>query len=255
LLRKNNWHVSHQAYFYDSEERKSRALDIVAARLELVHSPKLDRFNVTLLIECKKSLDKPWVFYTTLKEEDHVADIGSLFLIKFISVPKFEPENYPLFWRSHYFLKEILRTATISYEPFSEGRRRQIFTATNQVLKALVYSRKTANETFKKALSIAKTSPELSKKALPFLKNTVIIYYPVIVFDGRMYECKLSDNNMEVLPVDYVQYQVSHETFEEIGGGTYLIDVVRKEFLVTYLGWLNKEIENMRHYVLSENPS
>jgi len=231
LLSRNNWDVNHQTYFYDQEEDKARALDIVATRLELIESSRLNRINITLLIECKRSFDKPWVFYTTPKGENHEPMLGSVSFIKFISVPELELRNYGLFYQSHYFFNEIQKITTLNYEPFSE--RKNIFTATNQVLKALHYKRK--------------TTKELLRKLPSHLQNIVIIYYPLIVFDGMMYECELSENDIEITPLEYIQYKVSHGISGETEE-TFIVDVVKKKFLDTYISWINQEIETMIHF-------
>jgi len=239
LLRNNGWGVAHQAYFYDSEEGKSRALDIIASRLETFTSSKFDRLTVGLFIECKRIMDKPWVFYTIPKGEDHAPDIGPLFFVKFYSLPELEPREYRLLQFTHLFVENIPRIATISYEPFSLGKTKRVFTATNQVLKALAYKKKTGKDLLGKFTSI--------------IKGAVHILYPLIVLDGKIYKCETSADGIEVSPVDYVQYQISHGVSGELGKEeTYLVEIMRKDFLTTYLGWLDNEIKKMVQFA-SEN--
>ena len=75
ILNQKGWNVRNQVSFFDQTENKHRPIDIMASKLIEVKSPGLDRLNVTLIIECKKSV-KPWVFYTVPKGELHWAGFG-----------------------------------------------------------------------------------------------------------------------------------------------------------------------------------
>jgi hypothetical protein len=69
-----------------------------------------------------------------------------------------------------------------------------------------------------------------------------MIYYPIVVFEGRMYEYGRKGNDLELSGTNYLQYQVSYGISDSVAEETYLVDVVRKEFLREYLTWLDDEI-------------
>lgn len=229
ILRKRGWEVSNQRYYLDQVEKKPRYTDIVATRLEEIKSPKLDRLNITLIMECKRS-SKPWVFYTVPKGEMHEPSFGQVFLIKFNSQPKLPYPEYKLFWHSHYFLGNVNKIAIRSYVAFAEGKN-GINTAINQSLKALIYNK---NET---SVLLTKLPREVW--------GVIIIYYPVVILDGEIYECEKNKNGLKISKATYEQYEVHYGVSETVKEETYLVDIVKKEFLHKYLTWLDDEISSI----------
>lgn len=229
VLKKRGWNVSNQRYYLDQTEKKARYIDIFATKLVEIKSPKLDKLNITLVIECKRSLDKPWVFYTVPKGEMHQPTLGQVFLIKFNSQPKLPYPEYKLFWHSHYFLRDISKIAIRSYVAFTGGKN-GINRAINQSLKALTYHRNEVNRL------LPKISRSLDRYSI------IMIYYPVVVLDGEMYECEKSNNDLKLSKAEYEQYQVHYGISESSREETYLVDIVKKDFLHKYLTWLDDEI-------------
>jgi len=70
-------------------------------------------------------------------------------------------------------------------------------------------------------------------------------------------ECKLLEYSLdgELRPVKYLQYLVRHRfanpLIDELVGSTFLIDVVRKDFLVEYLEILEKEFDVIKRKLVS----
>lgn len=192
-----------------------------------IKSSKLDRLNVTLVIECKRSLDKPWIFCTIPKGEIHTPDFGQVFLIKFSAQPKLPYPEYKLFRNSHYFLKNIDKVAIRGYVAFAKGKN-GINTAINQSLKALAYYKKENDELLSK----------LPQKHW----GIIMVYYPVVIIEGDIYECEKKDNDLRLSEATYEQYQVHYGISESAEEETYLVDMVKKEFLDTYLTLLDNEI-------------
>jgi len=61
ILNKFGWEVQNQAFYLDEQEKKSRAIDIIASKFVAVKSESFTNYNTYLVIECKKS-QKPWLF-------------------------------------------------------------------------------------------------------------------------------------------------------------------------------------------------
>ena len=226
-LREKGWRVFHQRYYLDPDENKSRFVDVVANRIKKTGSKRINRINQTLFIECKRSLDKPWVFYTVPNFEDIFMNALS---VKFITEPELPHhiEN-ALIARSHYF-RDPKEAAIIHYEPFIGRGGGKIFTAVNQVLKALRY------EVKEKIIPLIKKGP----------KGIIAFFYPVIVFDGNMYKGeRLNGGKLEISPIDYVKHEVSYLDLEKGMEESYLIDVLKKEFLSDYLRLLDDEYEKI----------
>lgn len=223
ILEKNGWTVRNQRYYIDEDEGKTRTIDILAYKAFFENFGNNDRLNITLVVECKKSI-KPWVFFTTQKEKEVVSTIG---YIKYWAYPKLE--NFTWLNQSHYAHDKFNEKAVISYEPFKGGKGREILEATRQVTKALNFQ----IEEFKRFQQIAK------RTTMPM--KPIFFLFPIICFDGNLYEYKLKNGVVKISPTDYLQYSV-HER-----KGMFLVDVIKKEFLAEYLRIMNEEVEVIRH--------
>lgn len=65
--------------------------------------------------------------------------------------------------------------------------------------------------------------------------------FPVIVFDGPMWEFFKEDGELKVKNIDYLQYLST--TIESNSVSPYLIDIVKSSYFPTFLPMLNKTIE------------
>jgi hypothetical protein len=221
VLRKDGWDLRNQAYYMDEDEGKPRAVDIVASKSYFEDFLGHNRLRILLIIECKKS-QKPWVFFTT--PEDRKFSAIPILTIKHCANPKLENQRfYKWIMKSlHYALPYGKKRAIVHYEPFKAGEGREIFEAALQVTKALNFELKQDME----------TSPKI-----PI--TSIGIFFPVIVFDGHLYECQLQNGDTKVLSTDYVQYlREQRELF--------IIDVFTKQFLLQYLGIIDKEVEALK---------
>jgi hypothetical protein len=223
VLRKNGWHVRNQVYYLDKNEEKPRSVDIVAYKNFFQTFGAHDRLIISLVIECKKS-EKPWVFFTSSKKEQPLFELP-LFLVKHFAIPKLDYSLKFTEWtqkQMHYTPSALSECAIISYEPYKKGKGREILRATYQVTKALNY----LEEFFMKDVTLDPMKP-------------VFILYPVIVFDGRIFEYKLENEDLKLSPTNYVQYFVEREKF-------FLIDVIEKNFIPEYLKKIDEEIESLK---------
>lgn len=74
--------------------------------------------------------------------------------------------------------------------------------------------------------------------------------YPIIVFDGHLYE----DISGKIKPVWYLQYLIMHKfiTIEgRITSDIFIIDLIRKDFLTDYLKILDKEFINIKNKLIT----
>lgn len=234
-FRNKGWTARHQVFFHDNDENKSRYLDIVAHRAIDENFQQFKRLNYTVIAECKKS-DKPWVFYTPpssfLTEE---TDIATIAYLKIVSKPSIELRQLKSLYHNHYVSKEPLdRIAVAGYIAFSGEKDSrgydQIYAATNQVLKALQYMMEWSEGSFKKFAT---------------MPNILIVYYPAIVFDGKMYEYLLDEKEEPKLTeTRYVKYDVAFQSRSERSTShNFLVDVVTKDFLPEYIDLLDEEMQ------------
>lgn len=235
-LSRRDWIIRIHEYYIDEREKKSREIDIVAHKQFEVGSPDYDFFHVTLVIECKKSHKKPWVFFTVKKGREFVPPL-SLFLLKFFGVPKLIDDlkwlgvQYKWIKECHYFnLSDFPNVAIISFEPFSN--KSQIFEAKMQVLNALNF--------------IMKEMLKLKGQVHSIGKRILFIFYPLIIFDGHLFEYTQEE---KIRPVMYLQYLVRHG-FTEFSGtlahDLFLIDVMKKEFFPKFLNIIDEDFTKIR---------
>ncbi len=79
---------------------------------------------------------------------------------------------------------------------------------------------------------------DLVKRTKP--THYLLVYYPVIIFEGNMYELKIEKNQSKISPIDYLQYTVNY------ANENYRLDVVTKKSFPKFLGYLDVEIEGLR---------
>jgi hypothetical protein len=223
VLKKNGWHVRNQVYYLDKDEGKPRSIDIVVHKAFYENYAVHDRLHVSLIIECKKSV-KPWVFFTSPKKGQPLFELP-FSLIKNFAAPKLEQSLNVSKWmqrQMHYTSLRSKHCAIISYEPFKQGKGQEVLEATHQVTKALGYFL----EGFKKAPTLVSMKP-------------AFVLFPVIVFDGHMFECELQNGDLKLSRNDYTQYFVEMEQH-------FLIDVVGKCFLPEYLKLIDEDIKSLK---------
>ena len=223
ILQDDGWIVHNQVYYRDKDTGKDRAVDIAAFKRFDGDFTDYDFFHVSLIIECKRS-SCPWVFYTVPKGRTFEVPFG---LIKHRANPR-KTIKYIRFtyWmrHSHYYLENLREQAIIPYVPFKEGRKGEIFEASSQVIKALDFQLIT----------------------LPKIPNIhqLSILYPIVVFDGQLFRCRVENKCIEALPTNYLQYLVRRSSLTEpLRGDLFLVDVIKKDFLKEYLEILKNEFD------------
>lgn len=232
ILENGGWIVENQLYYRDEDTGKDRTVDIGAFKRFEGNFVDYDFFHVSLIVECKKSV-KPWVFHVVQKKK-RLFEIP-FGLVKNTAQPK-KTIKYSRFleWmrHSHYYSSDLKEQAIIHYEPFKDGRGREIFEASNQVIKALNFELMRNAEIFPRTPKI----------------NPLCIFYPIIVFDGHLFACKIKDNEPKLSPVEYLQYLIHHRSpVQPLTTDVFLVDVVKVEYLQRYLNILSEEFDDIKH--------
>ena len=233
ILEEDGWLVYNQEGYLDPDENKLRTIDILGFKVrDFPDALIYKRLHYALVVECKKS-EKPWVFYT--REKKGVRTFDSLMawhIIKEESEPPLHPLHIEKFVDClHYYMPNFGTFASISYEPFTGGKGQSIFEAVNQVVKALHYHRVKRG-----MLKTAKT-------------HLVSIIYPVIVFEGHLFELRSHEKKITLHPSDYIQYAVSYKSPSI--SDFFLVDLVKVNFLKNYLKMLDGEMESLGEKIAS----
>ena len=210
LLKQDNWIVINQYPYIDEKTQKIRTLDIQSVKS--FENGKICH----LFIECKKSADHQWIFYTSSGEPESMSILFRFFdhLARELSRQKVTEMEGPLY-SVHPNLVDS-KIGIISYIPFK--KKDDFNTAKNQILSAMSSRKLYANEER--------------------------IIYPVIVFDGDIYEVQITGKDVALNKVDYVKFLSS--MISQIT--PILIDVVTLGYFPSYLNLINKELGPSHSY-------
>ena len=236
-LAKRGWSVIHSPSYRDDIEGISREMDLWAYRAAKTRVNHQDaRVGVYLFAECKKS-EKPWVFFCTA-EEHAEGRLGSVikatridklhaFSNRYSEKALISDDNLRRF--HHYFSKHHL--ARSFYEPFKGkekgGGAPAIYSAMMTVVKATLFYHRDAGAS-----------------------NWLGIYYPIVVFDGQLFEAHvISREEIDLRDAGHIQLAFSYfepttarsqrDMWESYHG--FIIDVVTAEHLPEFLQVLEEE--------------
>lgn len=242
FLEQQQWGVIHNPTYLDESEQISREYDVRAYKgVEREAGGRRLVLGIYLILECKKS-DKPWVFFTTSTDQnikkghrlgkliqspyDHNRHI---FWSEYAGQPSIISDDD---WRSfhHYFQQE--RWARTYYEPFKGQDKSDtspmIYGAVSSATKAVMFNL---------------TEQGLSNEWVP-------IYYPVIVFDGNLFDARVhGKEETELVASDHIvlkhQYTTPSTRAHRRGSNVheFLVDVVREPFFAEYIDLIQREYE------------
>lgn len=230
FLRKNGWLVGNQVPYVDKESGKIRPVDVLAMKFRL----QPPRLGVMLLIECKKSLKHDWIFHTQEKEKEFFPLLGMIvdFLKKFENIP-FDDELTNLSTKnlmaSKLYCLHLLDNA-IKIGVFniisSAKAKDDFYIATNQIISAVSSQR------------------DKTPRTVP------TITFPVIVFDGDIFEFYQENDEPKILPINHLQFMSFEKA--EAGMSPCLIDVVRKTYFSEFFRIIERDFHILTQLVKLE---
>jgi hypothetical protein len=188
-----------------------------------------------LIIECKKDDGKPWVFFFSGSEPEprvkfehkRYPSIAGLYRYSFLET-KDKHINH------HYF---TLRRKSRSHRvAFIDQTNTPIHQGIDAVIKATVF--RTESD------SHLKRPPQGG----PPIWAIIWLCYPVIVFDGHLYECTIINDEPQLNSVGYLQHLADHQSHKEMGAlgfETIPIDVVQSNHLDKFLDMIEQKHEEL----------
>jgi len=224
VLSKNGWGVTPHFMYLSTESRSEadfREIDIFA-----VKRTKTGVLN-TLIIECKKQENKPWVLFEGNRQNVnvHTLNVGDPQLYEELSTE----------FKNHYYYEKI--PCVYHFPRFEKKNEPEvILQAINKILDA-VASHVNRERTILSKLTTFE--PELRRQIRR-------VFYPVIVLDGMLYKAHLDeDGTITLTDSDYLQLLViralryADETIPNAGieafRRRYIIDIVKKEHFEDFL--------------------
>jgi len=226
--KKNTGRMPNQRYTYEGELKE---IDLHAFFEEIDYNTKKtpQHTSSNLIIECKKSRDKPWVFFSS----PMFANSDSFSFLKYLSSydsyfsKKKKHKLLGRIWKNikknHYLDRKIPKC--ISYfEAFKNpSQESKIYEAIQSVLSFMKYD----------------MHHWLNKSESKY-EAVTDFYYPIIVLDGGLFEANVKNGKTKVIERKHIQIRTL------LDGEIYIIDVIKKEYFKKFL---NKLEENHKEVV------
>jgi hypothetical protein len=243
-LWSDEWAVALQSQYVDPKTEEYRTVDIVAEKSDKIRSEVYPKFEFHLDIECKKQGNAIWVFHLWKKKavnwskKTQAREYSKYSRYSMIDDPNQDileligrcshqsPDAYP---------RRAILGMIIPID--SNGKRTK---AKDLLLDASHKATKHLQFWHDRIIRITRNRLESS------FGNTATTFwrrYPVIVFDGCMYEIELKKGEIQLKDTNYVQYEFRS------GIKSYLIDIVKTEAFSDYLVEVNNEIESLKKVV------
>lgn len=218
VLRNNEYLVANNLYYIDRDEGKGREIDLRALKNFRFEKHDIEYFvRHYLFIECKKSIDKPWVILSSpITEYDmnvfEIDDRGfseSGKASRIIFDEKVE-EIHPF--------KLCSRRGRSYFEAFRSSEiGEQIFKALTTSVKALIATRDTRPDDW---------------------HNDICFYYPLIVLEGKLFEAYYEHNDVCVAEAEIVIVSFFYESLK-YQRQTFAVPIVTETALPNFVSKLD----------------
>ena len=247
LLDRDNL-VFNTQYYFDEESQQGRNIDIYAIpniNIEDIadeeRAQKLSPFSLRteIALECKKSETHAWIFYTRphTYPPDYLYTDGA-YRDSLETSRLFSGYSQFLFGKVRLHYDEFEEVAVAYDEVHLEngkGSRRDTFGAINQLIKFILYMMGPPKE-------------QISDKTFG-----ILMFFPIVVFDGRMYKVKLESGQPILLKTDHILLETHHRSpyTGEIKG--FLVDIVHHSFFPEFMKKLHSDIVRMRESIIEHH--
>ena len=246
--------VFNTSYYFDADAQEDRDIDIYAipnestrvfTDKELAKKMKPFYLRTEIAIECKRSTTHCWIFFTRPFLKPSYLHTSGQYLDKFSQTPvtsgvegllydKLCHEKEP---RLHY---DHFDEAAIAYDEIKkQGKsksRKDIFEGLNQLVKFVCYERGLPEK------------PDISKPNFQ-----IMMLFPIIVFDGDMYEVKLESGEPKLDKTNHIIIRKNYRSPYTKKVERFLIDIVHRSHLSEFLKHLDSDFRNMRKAILENH--
>lgn len=261
----DGWTVFHNPSFLDKDEGTCREFDIEAIKtfkakvgpgsLPTAYTPAEEMemkngiffyTNIRLICECKKSDDKPWVFFIS-KEMN-----------KSVLLNEYVHGNFSIDSNQ---INEKFKSHNINYDIKNSILNHKCISSSHHYFEKNYFAR-----TFYEALKGNEESQQIYKAVMSCIKatlyyqyykisNNFFINYPIIIFKGNLFTSSIVKNEIKVDKTNHVQlaynyiipYTIQDSPFlnrfpSPLGNRQkFIIDIVNFEYLDDFLKIINKE--------------
>ena len=227
---------------YLDPDKKEHELDILAIKTieieQQVGKESIKGMNVfCLIVECKKSFKKPWVFFTRKKNFTDMprslfrlesnCGVNRGFRFTDSSQSLFDKINFSSL---HFFNNNQKSTSyAVAFTKDENDRSRQIYDAVISVMKALNW----------KSQEKRKQLGEDGQWATPI--NW--FFFPIIILEGELFEANVSESDVDITKT--VRTQLIFNS-EKSNLGSAIIDIIKKEDFNHLLSKIESDIEILK---------
>jgi len=257
---RKNYHVMNNQYYFDNDEKKARSVDILVPSIEVFIGGDIEYLSIDIVIECKKSDNKAWVFFPM---KHFVQSQYSGQILDHRQIISRDYDKHCILWNyekklSLHYGKEL--TDTIS--PHNDISRNfavvkigktqntgnkqekvkdEIFEGISQVLKFISYDIDRRQAIIRDRYKKGKRNP------------VIILYYPVIIFEGNMYRGHLVNHKIRLSEVEHVILEYEYQPSYTNQTKTFYIDFLKKDYLDEYLKIIETECRMLKKLVKYNN--
>ena len=250
-----NYSLFNNAYYFDTETRQHRNIDIHASpidRKEKYYEKRLAPFilRTEIAIECKKSDTHAWVFFTRPCEigSEYTLAGGAIHGEFKSSVPVTEPYTDSFEWwlleipNLHYSKFERI---AISYDEIKKkkdgSQRREIFEAVQQLVKFTSYE---IHESLLRRSKLPDLNPE---------EELIFYLFPVLVFDGDIFEVTFDSGEPKLEKRSHILLDTSYRCpyCEEVESFT--VDIVHRAYFKEFMKILEADFQGLRKAIIKHH--
>jgi hypothetical protein len=220
ILRKRRYELYGNQFFEDNG--KVREIDMEAfIPLQPPRSEKRWCVNPNVVIECKMSHKYVWVFHRNHTAVGHI-DISHG--IDAIALKRKNFDHLAVAFDLHYTTHDVASTfAIIDPQNESLGDRDEIFEASSKLCKFVNY-RTIGLRTF-----------------FDTDRRDILFYFPIIVFDGKMYEADFA-KRLSLKPIEFIVMETRIVSAVTGQLATMYLDVVTKNYFERQLTIIESEV-------------
>lgn len=239
VLRNRNYDVTNGVYFFDNDEKKAREFDIEAI-------PSLDAilsqfesdmwfFSPFILIECKKSRAYSWVFFNS-EPINLFYDIGHSIDILTERFGYSKSVCFEILRNKGLHYYEENANFASAYQQIKLGKaatserdgKDSILDAVSKIIKFMNHRFQDVKRFF----------------AEDFTRRDIIFHFPLIVFDGDLYEASFG-KTLELKECRHIIYETRYLSVLSGSLVPLYIDVVRKDALEDILSIIEREVADI----------
>ncbi len=229
-----DYEIEFHGFYLDPEEDKPREIDI--SSMISRNSETAPHVIWTQYFECKQSDKASWIFFTEPRDKN-AWTAGAVNLAYLQIIPAVFKHPDETLGDSIYYGRSTYHANSFTTYPDNSD---MIRTAVYQVLKPLYAE-------FTGFLSNIKDDGDQSV-------NTVLLYFPIIVFSGYMFEYRYTDTGAQLTPAKHVLLRVKLDLDNRKSPRTYLVDIVRADYLPEFLEQHFNDYKLLHNFIDSAKP-